>query len=308
MEYKDYYKVLGVEKSATADEIKKAYRKLAVKYHPDRNPDNKEAEEKFKDLNEANDVLSDPEKRKKYDELGANWQQHQQNGDSDFDWSKWRNSGDGGSFTYTSEDFGGGDNFSDFFESIFGRSRQKRSTRPVAGRDYESEISISLEEAYTGTSAQFDVNGEKLQMKIRPGVKEGQILRMKGKGGEGANGGPRGDIYIKVHVKPHSHFERVGNDLYADAPVELYTALLGGKAIVHTLRGNIKMDIPKETENGKTLRLKRMGMPVFGKENEYGDLYIRVKVTLPHNLSEKEKELFKELAALRNVTHEEAAH
>jgi curved DNA-binding protein len=305
MEYRDYYKILGVEKSATQEEIKKAYRKLAVKYHPDRNPDNKESEEKFKDINEANDVLSDPEKRKKYDELGVNWKQHQQraHSDEDFDWSQWKNKGGGEDFG-----FGGESDFSDFFENIFGRSRARTNRGPVTGQDYETNLNVSLEDVYTGTTAQFEVNGEKLQVKIPKGVKEGQVLRMKGKGGEGVNGGARGDIYIKIHHKPHSHFEKVGNDLYSETPVDLYTLILGGKVLVHTMKGNIKMDIPPQTENGKTLRLKKMGLPQFGKENESGDLYVKVKAKLPEKLSEKELDLFRQLASVKNTSREETIH
>ena len=305
MEYKDYYKILGVERKASADEIKKAYRKLAVKYHPDKNPNNKAAEEKFKEMNEANDVLSDPEKRKKYDELGENWNQYQQQGgrQGDFDWSKWQNTGGGQRKTYSSDEdiFGNEGDFSDFFSNIFGgtQARGGRTQQPRKGNDFEAELNISLEEAYTGTTRQLETDGEKLQIKIKPGVKEGQTLRLKGKGGQGMNNGLRGDVFLKVHVEVHPHFERKDDDLYCDIPVELYTAVLGGKALIRTLKGNIRIDIAKETESGKTLRLKGMGMPKFGKENEFGDLYAKVKITIPKNLSKEEIELFEKLSKIK---------
>ena len=313
MDYKDYYKILGVTKSATTDEIKKAYRKLAIKYHPDKNQGNKKAEEQFKEANEANEVLSNPEKRKKYDELGENWKQYENQGSQGgqgYGRSQYQNAG-GGQRQYSSgnEGFGGGDNFSDFFESVFGKgfdgSGGQRGRRAQNGSDYQAEVELSLEEAYAGTSRLLEVNGEKLQMKFK-GVQDGQKLRIKEKGGPGVGGGIRGDIYITVHISPHSHFERKGDDLYCDAPIELYTAILGGKGLVHTMKGNIKIDIAKETDNGKTLRLKGMGMPKFGKENEFGDLYAKVKIILPKKLTEKEIKLFEQLSQLKNQNHAEA--
>ncbi len=305
MDYRDYYKILGIEKSASAEDIKRAFRKLAIKYHPDKNPNNKTAEEKFKEINEAHEVLGDPGKRKKYDELGENWKHYREQGGNtqDYDWSKWRNSGRGQQQTYTEEDlFGQGGRFSDFFESVFGnRGFEGRSGKPKArrGSDLETEIRISLEEACAGTLRQVQVDGEMLQMKIKPGVKEAQVLRLKGKGGHGVNGGGRGDIYMKVHIEPHPVFERKNDDVHCDIPVELYTAVLGGKTVVRTLRGTMKIDIPRGTENGKVFRLKGLGMPRFGNENEAGDLYAKVNVVVPKNLSEKELKLFKELSDLR---------
>lgn len=303
MDFKDYYKILGVERGASAEDIKKAYRKLAIKYHPDKNPGNKEAEEKFKEINEANEVLSDSEKRKKYDQLGSNWKNYQQGGGraEDFDWSKWSTRGNSHGFeTYTNEEAFGGSSFSDFFESIFGGSAgfQSRPARAQKGADYKAETDISLEEAYHGTNRRMDVNGTLLQINIKPGVKEGQTLRMKEKGGPGANGGPRGDIYITLHIPAHPHYKRKGDDLYCNAPIELYTAMLGGKQIIRTLKGNIRIDIPKETENGKVFRLKGMGMPIFGKTGEFGDLYAKVRVLLPKNLTAEEIELLKELESI----------
>jgi curved DNA-binding protein len=312
MEYKDYYKVLGVEKTATADQVKKAYRKLAVKYHPDKNPGNKAAEEKFKEINEAYEVLGDAEKRKKYDELGENWKYYQQGGGSPtgaegFDWSQYSGGGQRGrTHTYTSEDFNEG-GFSDFFESIFGGGGFGRASGGAGGRaraqkgeDYRADMEISLEEAYAGTTRQLNVNWQTLQMKIKPGTHDGQVLRLKGKGGTGRSGGASGDIYITVHIPKHPHYEIKGDDLYCDIPVDLYTAVLGGKALVRTLKGAIRIDIAKGTHNGKLLRLKGMGMPRYGKAGEAGDLYAKVNVQLPENLSSKETELFQELAKLRH--------
>ena len=246
-------------------------------------------------------MQSNPEKRKKYDELGENWKHYEQQGGSeqDFDWSKWANQG-GGSRTYTTEgDFNGGD-FSDFFSNIFGGSFQQRAKRPRKGNDFEAEIQISLEEAYHGTTRQIQIDGETLQVKIRPGVSEGQILRMKGKGGHGISGGTRGDVYMKVHIERHPNFTRRGDDLHHETPLELYTAILGGKALIRTMKGTMKMDIPQGTENGKVFRLKKLGMPKFGKENEFGDLYAKVNIVLPKNLSEKELKLFMELLSMKD--------
>jgi curved DNA-binding protein len=312
MDFKDYYKVLGVAKTATSDEIKKAYRKLAVKYHPDKNAGNKASEEKFKEISEAYEVLGNEEKRKKYDELGENWKYHQQTGGQagDYDWSKWANAqgGQGGSrYTYTSS---GDDDFSDFFENIFGGSfggrqgqGQRRSPRPAKGQDLEANMEVSLEEAYSGTSRQLNSGGQTLKLKIKPGVKDGQVLRLPGKGEPGHNGGPAGDIFINVRVKPHPAYERKGNDLYVTAPLEIYTAVLGGKQQIPTLKGPIKIDIAPGTDNGRTLRLKGFGMPKPEDPAQFGDLYVKVELKLPKDLNEKEKELFKQLAELRQKQH-----
>jgi len=304
MDFKDYYKILAIERKASAEEIKRAYRKMAVKYHPDKNPDNKKAEEKFKEINEAYEVLGNPEKKKKYDELGENWNQYRQQGgkEGNFDWSKWQNPGAGQYRSYGSGEsvFGNEDDFSDFFANIFGGRQGRRTAQVRKGQDYEAELHISLEEAYSGTTRQFETDGEKLQIKIKPGVEEGQTLRLKGKGGHGMNNGPRGDVFIHVHVKAHPHFERKKDDLFCDIPVELYTAVLGGKALIRTLRGSIRVDIGKETDSGKVLRLKGMGMPKFGKENEFGDLYAKVQILIPKNLSAEETELFEKLRKIKN--------
>lgn len=306
MDFKDYYKILGVDKNASADEIKKAYRKLALKHHPDKNPNNKAAEEKFKEINEANEVLSDPEKKKKYDELGENYNRYQQQGrpDDSFDWSKWTSGNQGGYSSFSGgQPFGGEGEFSSFFESLFGGGRgfnPRRSNVKSKGQDYRAEMEVPLEDAYRGTTGRIEVNGKTLEMKIKPGIRNGQVLRIKERGGPGRNGGPKGDIYLTVIIPPHPHFERKEDDLYCNIPVDLYTAVLGGKQLIITLKGNIRIDIPAGTENGKVLRLKGLGMPRFGKTNEFGDLYAKVSIMLPKNLTEKEIALFKELQKLQN--------
>lgn len=311
MEYKDYYKTLGVSKDASQDEIKKAYRKLAVKYHPDKNPD-KAAEEKFKDIAEAYEVLKDPEKRKRYDELGANWKYYQQQGANgsgqSFDWSQFGGRPRGTRAEFEG-DFGnifGNSGFSDFFDSFFGDGfgRREQYSRSQGfggfqGQDYEAQVSVTLEEAYFGTTKVLNLDGKKIRVKLKPGITDGQSLRIKGKGGPGINGGPAGDLYLKVLVENHAVFERRGDDLYVDVPVGLYTALLGGKANIPTIKGKVSATIPKETENGKVLRLKGLGMPKYKYHNQYGDLYAKISITLPKDLSQEEIELFKKLRQLR---------
>jgi len=304
MDFKDYYKILGVDKSAGAEEIKKAYRKLAVKFHPDKNPGNKLAEEKFKEINEANEVLSNPENRKKYDAIGQNWNNYQQHGGREgtgqgFDWSQW--SGRSGN------DFREGD-FSDFFENLFRGSYSagnRNQTRKAKGQDYQSELWITLEDAYHGTSRQLDLGGSKLELKIKRGIQDGQVLRLKGKGGNGANGGPDGDLYITVHINPHPLFKRNENDLTMDLNLDLYTAVLGGSVLIKAPGKSMKVNISRGTPNGKLLRIKGLGMPVYGSENKFGDLYANVHVNIPTRLTEKEIELFKQLAEIKNKSHAE---
>lgn len=321
MEYKDYYKILGIDKNATADQIKSAYRKLAMKYHPDKTKGDKAAEEKFKEINEANEVLSNAENRKKYDELGENWKYYQQAGGNakDYDWSQYAQGGrgQGGRTTYTyqgdpNDMFGGGGgaDFSDFFESIFGGSgfggagrttgrRAGRSNMAYKGDDMSAGLEITLQEAYTGTEKIFNLEGQTIKLKIKPGVKEGHVLKMTGKGGPGANGGPNGDLLITVNILKDPVFERKGDDLYADGNVDIYTAVLGGKIDFKTFKGTIKVNIPKGTQTGKVLKLQGMGMPNYNNPSTFGDLYLKIVVKVPENLSDKEIELFKELQALR---------
>ncbi len=317
MDYKDYYKVLGVEKTATQDEIKKAYRKLAVKHHPDKNAGNKQAEEKFKEINEANEVLSDAGKRKKYDELGENWKYYQQSGgqEQDFDWSRYQNQG-GGQRQQSSqnfggggfEGFGGGGGFSDFFETMFGGSGggfsqgggARRGRRAAQrGEDMRASLSITLEEAYHGVEKTFTIDGQSIKLKVKPGITDGQLLKLGGKGYAGAGGGTQGDLLLSITVEKDKRYERKGADLYMDLPVDIYTAVLGGKAEVKTFKGTIKVNIAKESDNGKTLRLPGMGMPVYGSENTFGDMYVKIQLQILKDLTEKETKLFTQLAALR---------
>ncbi|MES2734211.1 MAG: DnaJ C-terminal domain-containing protein [Bacteroidota bacterium] len=310
MEYKDYYKILGVDKKASTDDIKKAYRKLAVKYHPDKNQGNKQAEDKFKEINEANAVLADPEKRKQYDALGENWKYAQQGANSGYGGQGPRG---GQKRTYTNGEFeemfgngGAGGGFSDFFESIFG-NRQSRSTVST-GQNFRAEMEISLLEAYQGASKVIDLGetelaGQKLRIKLKPGISDGQTIKLKGKGGSGIGGGPAGDLLITVHITPDPNVKREGNDLHMEAFIDLYTAVLGDKANIQTLKGTMNIDIAKGTDSGKVLRLKGLGMPVYDKADEFGNLYVKINIRVPKDLSEQEIELFRKLAQLNKENY-----
>lgn len=310
MEYKDYYKILGVEKNASKDEIKKAYRKLAMKYHPDKTKGNKSAEEKFKDINEANEVLSDDVKRKKYDTMGDSYNSfHQQSGSSQgFDWSQYYNqnagnTGNAGNF----EEFFGDATYSDFFERFFGGSsfsggkgrRGRRSPRSYKGQDVSASISITLKEAYNGTEKVFRYNEQSIKLKIKPGIKSLHTLKLAGKGETGPGGAEPGDLLLTIEVLKDTVFERKENDLYSDILVDVYTAVLGGKAEFTSFKGTIKLEIQKGTECGKVLRLQGMGMPFYEDNSRYGDLYLKVKIEIPQNLTQKEINLFKELQQLK---------
>ena len=306
MEFKDYYKIIGVEKSASQDEIKKAYRKLAMKYHPDRNQDNKKAEEKFKQVTEANEVLSDPEKRKKYDSLGSNWKQYQSQGQGfdDF-YSNYGRGGGGTQYSYSGnldDLFGNISGFSDFFESFFGGSGsagRQQGRRSKKGQDFEATLYIPLIEAYNGANKEISIGGKRVRIKISPGTKDGKKLRLKGLGSEGMNGGEKGDLYLTLKIKKDPYFELDGNNLYYDLYVDLYTAVLGGKKQVITLGAKtINITIPEGTDSGKVLRLKDLGFPTSESSKIYGDLLVRIKVELPQNLTKEEKELFEKLASI----------
>jgi curved DNA-binding protein len=297
VDYKDYYKILGVDKKATQDEIKKAYRVLAVKHHPDKNPDNKVSEEQFKLANEANEVLGNPEKRKKYDELGENWQQYEHAGNQQGGHPFGGNQG--GQYRYESngnDSFGGQSDFSDFFEQFFsGGSKNGGRTQNRRGGDYETEMEITLEEAYQGTSRTIQVDNEKLRITTKPGSYNDQQLRIKNKGAKGSSEDNRGDLFVKIKVKNHPDFIRKGDDLYHTQTVDLYTAVLGGEVIVKTLSGQVKIKITEGTQNGKTIRLKGKGMPIYDKKDIFGDFYLEIKVQIPDNLTDKQKELFEQL-------------
>jgi curved DNA-binding protein len=296
VDYKDYYKILGVDKKATPNEIKKAFRGLAVKFHPDKNPGDKAAEEKFKQANEANEVLSNPEKRKQYDELGENWQQNgkaqNQNNGNPFGGNRT------GQQQYGGFSSGNEADFSDFFEQFFGgKTRPGASQQPRKGGDYETEFEISLLEAYQGTSRIIQLENEKLRVTTKPGAYTDQLLKIKNKGAQGNSPENRGDLFVRIRIKPDLKFTQKGNDLYLSEVIDLYTAVLGGEILVKTLTSQVKIPIAAGTQNGKTIRLKGKGMPVYDKIDTFGDLYIQLKVQIPENISEKQRELFEQLKA-----------
>ncbi|HEY5463888.1 MAG TPA: J domain-containing protein [Hanamia sp.] len=301
MDFVDYYKTLGVAKNASADDIKKAYRKLARKLHPDVNPNDKEAHKKFQQINEANEVLSDPEKRKKYDQYGENWKhadqyeqarkQQQQQGGRGFGGSGFG----GGEYTYSSEDEG---SFSDFFESLFGGGGGRRSQAKYRGQDFNAELQLLLADAYTTHKQTLTINGKNVRITIPAGVENGQVIKLNGYGGVGANGGPNGDLLITFIIKNDSTLKRVGNDLHINEDLDLYTAVLGGDKTIETMSGKIKLKVNPETQNGTKVRLKGKGFPLYKKEGQFGDLYITWNVKLPTNLTQKQKELFTELSKL----------
>lgn len=309
MEYKDYYRILGVNKKASQEEIKKAYRKLAIKYHPDKNKGDKAAEEKFKELGEAKEVLSDPEKRKLYDELGSNWKQYQHAGYNPGAGRGRQHQDNRGGRHYTFEGdpmgfFGGGSGFSDFFESFFGSASGRAGgfggsrgfggfDADIPGSDLAGEITISLQDAFSGTERILDTGTEKIKVKIKPGAYNGLKLRVKGKGEKGRSG-KAGNLYITIKVQPNPMYERKGDDLYMQVPIDLFTALLGGKQEIYTLSGKINIRIPEVMQNGKQVRLKGKGMPVYGKSS-YGDLYVKLQVKLPEKLSSEQKKLIEKL-------------
>ncbi|MGN6421292.1 MAG: DnaJ C-terminal domain-containing protein [Pseudobacter sp.] len=293
---RDYYAILGVSKDASEADIKKAYRKLAVKYHPDKNPDNKEAENRFKEINEAYEVISDPDKRKKYDQFGENWNRVNEQGPPP---------GGGGQYQYYGGDAGGGGfNFegdpNDIFESFFGGSGGfggGRRNGKMKGGDFQSETTITLEEAFHGTSRLLQLEGQKLRIKLKPGSYEGLVIKLAGKGAPGRNGGPAGDLFITIHVMPNAQFRRDGNNLAQTVNIDLFTAVLGGKQEVETLTGKISITIPAGTQNGKILRIKSKGMPVYGQTDQFGDLLLEIHVNIPQQLTEEQKKLFKQLQA-----------
>ena len=295
MEFIDYYKLLGVGKNATEKEIKSAYRKLARKYHPDLNPNDKNAHKNFQQINEANEVLSDPEKRKKYDKYGQDWKHSDQFRESD-QHSSQRTSQRSQSFEGAEYD----DNFSDFFESMFGSAGRsgRRQQVKFRGEDYTAELHLELIEAYKTHKQTLTVGGRKIRITIPAGIENGQTIRIAGHGGPGVNGGPGGDLFITFSIAGNPDFKRLGDSLYRNVELDLYTAVLGGEITVNTLDGKVKLKVKPETQNGTKVKLKNKGFPVYKNEGKFGDLFITYLVKIPTNLSEKQKALFAELSRL----------
>jgi curved DNA-binding protein len=293
MIFLDYYKILGIDNTATLKEIKNAYRKLARKYHPDLNPHDKDAKRKFQEINEANEVLSDPQKRKKYDQYGKDWQhaeefekaKHYQGQSSDPRRSR------------SSETYFGGD-FSDFFESMFGGPTGAGRSRQVKyrGEDYNAELHLDLINAYKTHKQTLTVNGKNIRITIPAGIENGQTIKIAGHGGQGINGGPNGDLYITFSIANHPTFKRLGNNLYTTVDIDLYTAVLGGEITMDTLSGKVKLKVKAETQNGTKIKLKGKGFPVYKNEGHFGDLYISYAIKIPTNLTDKQKVLFTELS------------
>ena len=298
MAFIDYYKVLGVDKKATETEIKKAYRKMARKHHPDLNPNDKQAELKFKELNEANEVLSNPENRKKYDQYGENWEHGEEYEKSRQQQQKQRQQSNGPQGGFNG--FEGGD-YSDFFESMFNQSGSgggQRRSQQYKGQDFTTALHLSLKEAYTSHKRTLNVNGKNIRITIAAGVENGQVIKIPGYGGEGVSGGPKGDLYITFSVDNDADFKRDKDNLYTVVELPLYTAVLGGEITVNTFDGKVKLTIAAGTQNNAKVKLKGKGFPVYKKEGAFGDLYITYTISIPKQLSDKEKELFNELSKI----------
>jgi curved DNA-binding protein len=311
MEFKDYYKILGVTKTATPEEIKSAYRKLANKYHPDKNKTDPKAEDKFKDINEAYQVLSDPEKKGKYDTLGSNWNAHRGSGGSDetFNWDQWFNTGGGSrqrrrtSSNPAGDFFGGGGGVSDFFEKIFGgagfsQGRTQKRTHSK-GNDFETSVELTLEESFFGTSRILSINDKKIEIKFKKGIRDGQTLQLSGMGAPSPDGGSNGDLIIKVSILKNDSIVRKEDDLYVDVWIDFFTMILGGSAKIKTYSGTIKFNIQQGTQNGKLLKIPKMGMPKYEHPNETGDLYLKLFSKLPEKLSNAEIDIIKKWKELQ---------
>ncbi len=296
MEFIDYYKILGVSKSASDADIKKAYRKLARKYHPDLNPNDKEAEQKFKEINEANEVLSNVENRKKYDQYGKDWKHAEEFEKAQQSQKQYNRSGSQQQYY---EDFSEGD-FSDFFESMFGGARRGYSQGQVKyrGQDFNAELHLNLMDVYTTHKRTLTVNGKNIRITIPAGVENGQTIKIKGHGGPGIDGGPKGDLYITFVIENRTPFKRDKSDLYLNKEIQLFTAVLGGEITIDTLDGKVKLNVKPETQNGAKVKLKGKGFPVYKKQGQFGDLYVTYTIKIPKDLSEKQKELFRELSKL----------
>ncbi len=287
MEFIDYYKILGIDKKASNEDIKKAYRKLARKLHPDLNPNDKDAQKKFQQIYEANQVLSDPEKRKKYDEHGKDWQHAEQ-------FEKQRQSEQQSGYA-GGQQFSGEEDFSSFFESMFGGQARSSQTK-FRGQDYNAELKLNLIDALETHQQTLTVNGKNIRITIPAGIENGQVIKLKGYGAPGVNNGPAGDLYITFSIANNTHFKRMGNDLHTTASIDLYTAILGGETIIDLLKGKVKLTVTPETQPGTKVRLKGKGFPVYKKEGEAGDLYVIYDVRLPTKLTEQQKVLFTELS------------
>ena len=298
MTFVDYYKILGLDKSATAKDIKNAYRKLARKYHPDLNPNNADAKANFQKINEANAVLSDTEKRKKYDQYGENWQHGEE-------YENQRQQQTRSSQSRGSHNFGGeaGADFSDFFESMFGGQGAGKGRKPnYRGEDYTTEIQLELIDAYKTHKQTLNVNGNSIRITVPAGVENGQIIKITGHGGAGTNSGPNGDLYITFLVANHSHFKRLGANLFTTVDLDIYTAILGGEITINTLDAKVKLKVKPETQNGTKVNLKGKGFPVYKKEGQFGDLQLTYSIKIPVNLTEKQKKMFEECRDVaRNV-------
>ncbi|MEP7254532.1 MAG: J domain-containing protein [Ferruginibacter sp.] len=292
MEFIDYYKVLGIDKKATDADIKKAYRKLARKLHPDLNPNDRDAHQKFQQVNEANEVLSDPEKRKKYDQYGKDWQHADQ-------FQQQRQSQQQSQYANAGQFSDGNDSdFSSFFESMFGGSGRSSQTK-FRGQDYNASLALNLTDVMETHQQTLTVNAKNIRITIPAGIENGQVIKLKGYGAVGINGGPAGDLYITFSIANHPRFKRSGNDLHTTASIDLYTALLGGETTIDTLKGKVKLKVNPETQNGTKIRLRGKGVPVYKKEGETGDLYVTYEIKLPTNLTEQQKALFTELSKLK---------
>jgi curved DNA-binding protein len=298
MEFIDYYKILEIPKTASESDIKSAYRKLARKNHPDLNPNDENAKKKFQQINEANEVLSDPEKRKKYDKYGEDWKHSEEFEKANQQRQSQRNTGGQKNASNFSGDFSR--DFSDFFESMHGGGKGSggRQTK-FRGQDINAELHLELNDVFKTQQQTLTVNGKNIRLTIPAGVENGQVIKISGHGSPGSNGGPNGDLYITFTIANHSKFKREGSNLYATADLDLYTALLGGEILVDTFDGKVKLKVAPETLGGTKVKLKGKGFPVYKKENEFGDLFISYQIKLPNNLTEKEKELFTELSKIR---------
>lgn len=294
MDYIDYYKILDLKKDATAEAIKKAYRKLARKHHPDLNPNNEESKKKFQQINEANEVLSDPDKRKKYDKYGKDWQHADQ---LDAQQNQQRQNQSQGGNPY-SGDFGNND-FSDYFSAMFGGNSSRSNQRsPFKGQDFSTDIKLTLLDAYKTHQQTLNINGKQVRITIPAGVENGQKIKLPGYGAPGAKNGPAGDLYINFIISEHPKFKRKGNDIYINEEIDLYTAVLGDEKVVETLNGKVKLKIIAGTQTDSILRLKGKGFPLYKKENQFGDLYIKWKLKIPTNLNPEQQELFQKLSKL----------